>query len=231
MVADVTVVAAVYNNARTLPELCRRLRATLGPRLAAILLVDDGSTDDSRAVMATLDVTAIARPRNGGQSAAILDGLTAAATPITCVLDADLEDPPEALPDLIARLGQGDARVVFSSREEARPLSSRVFRRAMRAIFPTLPAHPCLCFAIDDRTRRQVLALATEGDYVVGLIGAVGVPTAQVTVQRGVRPAGPSGYSPATRIGYATRMLWSALALRTRQRARVAHARQKRDTR
>lgn len=231
MVADVTVVAAVYNNARTLPELSRRLQATLGARLAAIVLVDDGSTDGSREVMATLDVTAIARPRNGGQSAAILDGLAAAATPITCVLDADLEDPPEALLDLIARLARGDAGVVFSSRDEARPISSRLFRRAMRAIFPTLPAHPCLCFAMDDRTRRQVLTLAGDGDYVVGLIGATGVPTAQVTVQRSARPAGPSGYSPPTRIAYATRMLWSALALRTRTRALTGDARKTPGTR
>jgi glycosyltransferase involved in cell wall biosynthesis len=231
MVADVTVVAAVYNNARTLPELCRRLRATLGARLAAVVLVDDASTDASREVMATLAVTAIARPRNGGQSAAILDGLAAAATPIVCVLDADLEDPPEALPDLIAQLGRDGARVVFSSREEARPLSSRVFRRAMRAIFPTLPAHPCLCFAMDERTRRQVLALATAGDYLVAVIGALGVPTAQVTVPRSLRPSGSSGYSPPTRIAYATRMLWSALALRTRRRALAAAAQQIRDTR
>lgn len=231
MVEDVTVVAAVYNNARTLPELCRRLRAALGPRLAAIVLVDDGSTDGSREVMAALDVTAIARPRNGGQSAAILDGLAAAATPIVCVLDADLEDPPEALPDLIAALGRGDAGVVFSSREETRPLSSRLFRRAMRAIFPTLPAHPCLCFAMDDPTRRQVLALASPGDYVVGLIGAIGVPTAQVTVRRGVRPSGLSGYSPPTRIAYATRMLMSAIALRNRQRALAAAARRTHGTR
>jgi hypothetical protein len=112
--------------------------------------------------------------------------------------------------------------VVFSSRDEARPLTSRLFRRAMRTLFPSLPAHPCLCFAIDRETRTEVVRAAREGDYLPAVIGALGVPTGQVSVRRETRPAGRSGYGGRLRWTYAAGALWSSIICRWRRAARSA---------
>ena len=197
------------------------IRAALGDRLGEIIMVDDGSTDESVAIMQTLGVCVISRPRNGGQSAAILTGLAAASGSICCVLDADLEDPPETLPSLLSRLDPVSARAVFSSRDEPRPLTSRLFRRAMRLLFPTLPAHSCLCFAVDAGTRAAIVGAATERDYLPAVIGALGVPTAQVTVRREPAAAGESGHAGLRRLRYAGRAFASALRIRWRARRRV----------
>ena len=218
----VSVVLPVYRNAPVLPELYRRVRAALSDRPLEIVMVDDVSPDDSLAVMRSLDVVAVPLARRTGQNGAILAGLAHATQPLTCVLDADLQDPPEALPRLLERLGQGDVSVVFSTRETASPASSRLFRWLIQRIFPSLPARPCLCFALDAPTRQALLSLASERDYLVAAIGALSVPTAAVSVKREARPVGRSAYGTLRRTNYAARALSSALRLRFRKRTEHA---------
>jgi dolichol-phosphate mannosyltransferase len=153
MPIGVSVVLPVFNNAPVLLELERRIRSALADRPLQIVMVDDGSRDDSLGVIRSLSVDCLALPENRGQNCAILAGLRVAREPITCVMDADLEDPPDVLPRLVTRLEQGDARVVFSTRETASPLSSQLFRWLIHRLFPTLPAVPCLFFALDQTTR------------------------------------------------------------------------------
>jgi polyisoprenyl-phosphate glycosyltransferase len=218
----VSVVLPVYRNAPVLPELCRRLRAALHARVLEIVMVDDCSPDDSLAVMRSLDVVAVPLLRRTGQNGAILTGLARATQPLTCVLDADLQDPPEALPRMLARLSEGDVSVVFSTRETASPPSSRLFRWVIHRMFPNLPLRPCLCFAMDAPTRRALLGLATERDYLVAALGALAVRTAVVSVQREARPTGRSAYGTLRRTRYAARALFSAFRLRLHRRGKPA---------
>jgi glycosyltransferase involved in cell wall biosynthesis len=212
----VAVVVPVYNNVTTLVALCDRIRASFGSDAAEIVLVDDGSSDGSRDLLPTLGARAILHERNLGQNQAILTGLSAAQADVYCALDADLEDPPEALPRLVAALGDRGVQAAFSSRDERRPLSSRLFRRALRATFPTLPPYSSLCFAIDRATRDRLVAVGRASDYVVALIGGLGVPTAQVDVRREARGGGVTGYAGAARYRYAFRMLRATLRARWR---------------
>jgi glycosyltransferase involved in cell wall biosynthesis len=108
----VSVVAPVYNNAATLPALTARIRAAFPATPLEIILVDDRSTDRSREVMRTLGVRVIMHERNQGQNAAVLTGLRAATGAVCCALDADLEDPPEALPALVRALDPRDIDAV-----------------------------------------------------------------------------------------------------------------------
>ena len=209
----VSVVAPVFNNAGSLPALCSRVRVAFAPEPVEIVLVDDGSSDGSREVLAALDVTRVLHDRNRGQNQAILTGLGAASGEVCCVLDADLEDPPEALPALIAALTDR-VPVAFSSRDEPRLASTRLFRRVMRAAFPTLTPHACLCFAMTRTVVDRLLAVAREGDYVVALIGGMGVPTTEVLIQREERRSGQSGYPGLARYTHAARLLWSSLRVR-----------------
>ena len=110
----VAVVVPVYGNAATLAPLAERLAAALHGHDWRLRLVIDASPDDSAAVAARL---AAAEPRiavtvleiNVGQHRALAQGLAdePGAEAWVC-LDADLQDPPEAVPLLLARLAHGD---------------------------------------------------------------------------------------------------------------------------
>jgi glycosyltransferase involved in cell wall biosynthesis len=218
--AGVSVVVPVYNNAATLQELCVRVRNVLADRPLEIVLVDDRSTDQSLQVMRRLAVTAIAHPHNRGQNAAIVSGLAAASHPLTCVIDGDLEDPPESIPLLLAPVEASRAQVVFASRDETPRPSSRLFRWTIRRLFPSLPGHPCLCFAIDAGGRQALVQAARDGDYLPALIGWLELPSEQVAVNRAPRPdrAGASAYRGLRRARYAAAALGAALRLRWRPR-------------
>lgn len=218
----VAVVTPVYKNASTLAELSRRVAAALHGREWRLRFVVDASPDDSLAVAsalaaadARLAVTALAR--NGGQNRALLAGLAAedGAGPWVC-LDADLQDPPEAVPALLDRLAAGDVGVVFAGRRgayesPARLLTGRAHRRAM-ARLTGLPPDAGAFFAIDRPSRDRLLALGPPG--VVAGIGAAGVRWASVPVVRAGRPAGASAWTPAARLRQSARSLvW---AYRTR---------------
>ena len=175
-------------------------------------------------MLRTLDVVAIALPQRLGQNAALRTGLARATQPLACVMDADLQDPPEALPRLLERLAAGDVGVVFSSRNTRSPTSSRWFRWIIRRLFPSLPRTPCLCFAIDARTRAALLALTSNDDYLVAAIGALGVATTAIPVERAGRPSGRSSYARWRRISYAAWALVAAIRLRVRHGSALSEA-------
>lgn len=212
-----SVVVPVHNNAGTLPDLCRRIRESVPE--CEIVLVDDVSTDASRAVMQRLAVTTMALASRQGQSEAIRQGLARASGRLCCVLDADLQDPPEALPLMLARLRRGDADVVFSTRDGRRRLTSRLFRGTMRLLYPTLSPRACLCFAATADAAAEIVRRARPGDYLVAIIGVLGLRTAQVGVIRETRPGGGSAYPGLRRTRHGMRTFMSAVRLRWSTRA------------
>ena len=110
----ISVVLPVHNEAGTLPELHRRLTSRARqewPRYE-IVLVDDGSTDDSWFHLVELarndaHVHLLRLSRNFGHQAALTAGLDAARGDAVIVMDADLQDPPEVIPSLVAKWRRG----------------------------------------------------------------------------------------------------------------------------
>lgn len=110
----VSIVIPVYNSAPSLPELISRLVTTLEARGLnfEIILVDDGSGDDSRAVIRGLAagdarIILIARDHNAGQQAAIKTGLSQSRGRWVVTIDDDLEQQPEDIPLLLAEIKKG----------------------------------------------------------------------------------------------------------------------------
>jgi glycosyltransferase involved in cell wall biosynthesis len=111
----VSVVVPAYNEAATIAEVLRRLRAV--PFRTEVIVVDDGSTDDTPDIVAAVDgVRLIRRSQNAGKGAAVRDGIAASVGTIVLIQDADLEYDPKDLPKLLEPLLDGHADVVYGTR-------------------------------------------------------------------------------------------------------------------
>jgi undecaprenyl-phosphate 4-deoxy-4-formamido-L-arabinose transferase len=112
---DLSVVIPVYNEEENLPELGRRLFSTLNglSYRYEIIFVDDGSIDRSWEIISRMhrehpeEVRGLQFIRNFGQHPAIFAGFQAAQGKVIVTLDADLQNPPEEIPKLIAKLEEG----------------------------------------------------------------------------------------------------------------------------
>ncbi|WP_245161016.1 glycosyltransferase [Blastococcus sp. CT_GayMR16] len=219
----VAVVVPVYGNAATLRPLAERLAAALTGRDWRLRLVIDASPDDSAAVAAAL---AAGDPRisvtrldvNVGQHAALARGLAdvPAAEAWVC-LDADLQDPPEAVPLLLDRLAQGDVAAVFAGRRGAYEswLRRRTgdLHRLLAARLTGLPPDAGAFLAMGAGVRRAVLtAMGEEGaPSVVLAVARAGEPVASVPVARDRRPEGRSAWTGRARLRQSVRSLaWAA---------------------
>jgi glycosyltransferase involved in cell wall biosynthesis len=113
-----SVVVPVYNERDTIAEIVRRVRAVPIPK--EIIIVDDGSTDGTRDVLAQLDrgddLQVVLHERNQGKGAALKTGFMRATGEIVLVQDADLEYDPAEYPRLIQPIADGLADVVYGSR-------------------------------------------------------------------------------------------------------------------
>lgn len=215
----IAVVTPVYGNRATLTELAQRVEATLAGRAWRLRLVIDASPDDSLAVAEAL---AAADPRiavtrlteNVGQHRALERGLADEpdATAWAC-LDADLQDPPEALPRLLDRLAEGDVDVVFAGRrggyESAGRLATGRLHRKALARLTGLPDDAGAFLVMVAAAREAVLALRAPS--IVAALGIAGVPATSVPVDRHPRPSGRSAWSSAARLRQSARtLLWAA---------------------
>ena len=114
-----SVVMPVYNEQATLRDIVAAVRAVPIPK--ELILVDDGSKDDSRKILAELaathaDLRVIEHAENRGKGAALRTGFLEAKGDAVVVQDADLEYDPEDYPVLLAPILRGDADVVYGSR-------------------------------------------------------------------------------------------------------------------
>jgi len=139
---SLTVVRPVYNGAATLPALIERLvpvaRAAAAPY--EIILVNDGSRDNSWSTIESLtrhhpEIRGIDLMRNYGQHNALLCGIRASRHDIIVTLDDDLQQPPEEIPQLLAKLADGYDVVYGKPARERhgllRNLGSRIAKAAL----------------------------------------------------------------------------------------------------
>ncbi|SNR68991.1 glycosyltransferase [Blastococcus mobilis] len=223
MTTRVAVVAPVYGNAATLERLAGRLAAALGDRTWRLRLVVDASPDDSVAVasaLAAVDprIAVTDLPVNVGQHAALAQGLAAEPDADAWVcLDADLQDPPEAVPLLLDRLATGDVGAVFAGRRgryesPVRRLTGTLHRR-FAARLTGLPPDAGAFFAMDAEVRSAVLTAMTAeaAPSVVLAVARAGVPTTSVPVTRDLRPVGRSAWTGQARLRQSVRSLSWAL--------------------
>lgn len=115
--AVLTVVIPCFNEQSTVAEIVDRVLAS--PYVAEVIAVDDASTDDTLAILRSIDdprIRVLEHEVNRGKGAALRAGFAASTAPYVIVQDADLEYDPSEYGRLLAPLLAGDADVVYGSR-------------------------------------------------------------------------------------------------------------------
>jgi undecaprenyl-phosphate 4-deoxy-4-formamido-L-arabinose transferase len=129
----ISLVIPVYNEERNLARLIERIMPTMSAmkRPFEVVLVDDGSRDTSLEILKAHtkfpEVRVVELTRNYGQHAAILAGFSVVRGEIVITLDADLQNPPEEIPRLIAAMEEGDFDVVGTIRKGRKDSFFRIF--------------------------------------------------------------------------------------------------------
>lgn len=203
---SISIVVPVYRSAGMLPELHRRLTEALAQLNEdyEILLVEDCGGDNSWEVIEAISqrdahVRGIKLSRNFGQHAATICGISKAQGKYIITLDDDLEHPPEAIPQLIAKAREGYALVygVFRSRTHStwRNLTSELARRAFNRAIPTLN-YEYTSFRIIESSIAKVLAeFDSPFPFVDGYLSWLTNSYAKVEVPHCQRAEGTSNYN------------------------------------
>ena len=216
----ISIVVPVYNNESSLRELVTRIAAALATQAYEVLFVNDGSRDRSLNILRELAaenpcVRVISLSRNFGQHPAIGAGFARARGSHVVLMDADLQDAPEDIPLLLARLQQAQAEVAYTVRAGREKgggsrLTSRlyhyVFSRIVKADLPQNIGTLRLF------TRRVLEAVNAYPEYaaVYGpLMLFIGYKRTFVEVKHYARAHGKSSYSFMRRLSLAANSLVS----------------------
>jgi polyisoprenyl-phosphate glycosyltransferase len=211
-----SLVVPIFNEEAVIPILLRRLDALLETLDAAgeVIVVDDGSSDTSAIVIegkARVDerYRLIKLSRNFGHQIAITVGLHHASGRAVIVMDADLQDPPEVVLDMIAKWKEGYD--VVSAERTSRQGEGR-FKRATADLFYRLmgrlgdvstPRNAGDFRLVDRRALDCFLAMPERDRFVRGMFAWIGFRQGTVTFDRPSRAAGTSKYSLHKMIGLA----------------------------
>ena len=124
----ISVVTTIWNERKTIEELIQRTRTALKQYPHEIIVIDDSSQDETIKIVKLLTDIAITKPREG-QSQGLLYGMKLAKYPIIVTIDADLENPPEHIPELVELTKEYD--VVVASRTEISRISEKIASKTL----------------------------------------------------------------------------------------------------
>jgi polyisoprenyl-phosphate glycosyltransferase len=203
-----SVVVPVYNEEEVLPEFHRRLAAVLDglPAAAEIIYVNDGSRDATMALLTGLHrsdarVAVIDLSRNFGKEIAMSAGLDSASADAVVVIDADLQDPPELIPDMVRAWQEGNDVVLM--RRSSRAQESWLKRATARAFYRAIGRMGTIDIPenVGDfrlLSRRAVAALRRfpeRSRFMKGLFAWIGFPGKEIAYDRDARYAGETKWN------------------------------------
>ena len=205
---DLSVVVPVYNEQEVLLESYRRLSKVLSgmEERYELVFVDDGSRDATRAILRELarrdpNVRFIGFSRNFGHQAAITAGVDASAGKAVVIIDADLQDPPELIPRMVAKWKEG-YEVVYGKRTKRKgetafkKITAALFYRFLRAMAnQDIPVDAGDFRLLDRRICRILLENVNERcRYMRGLVSWMGFRQTFIEYEREERFAGVTKY-------------------------------------
>ena len=222
MIPKYSFVIPVYNEEKTILELYQRVNAVMKQLDGSVelILVNDGSRDRSLQLLRDLHekdprICYLSLARNFGHQVAVTAGLNFVRGQVIVILDADLQDPPELIPDMIEKWRQG-YQVVYAQRTQRRQegwfkrFTAYVFYRLLKRLadvdIPTDTGDFCLL----DRQVVDVLnSMPERNRYIRGLRAWVGFQQTAVRFERDPRYAGEIKYTFSKSFGLAVNGLVS----------------------
>lgn len=203
---EISVVIPLFNEAESLPELHRQLTAALSAfgRTYELLFIDDGSRDESPAVLRQLAaadarVRVLSFRRNFGKSAGLATGFRAARSQYVISMDADLQDDPAEIPALIAKLEAGFDLVSGWKKKRFDPLSKTIPSKLFNAVTSLLSGirlHDFNC-GLKAYRREVVKELPVYGElhrFLPVLAFKLGYRIAEIPVQHRARQFGKTKF-------------------------------------
>ncbi|MCC5627992.1 glycosyltransferase family 2 protein [Nostoc sphaeroides] len=208
MLPKYSLIVPIYNEEEIIPELYRRLSAVMNrlDGVVELILINDGSRDRSLQLLRELHqkdsrICYLSFARNFGHQIAVTAGLNFVRGQVIIILDADLQDPPELIPDMIEKWRQG-YQVVYAQRTQR--LKERWFKRFTAYFFyrilkkladveiPTDTGDFCLM----DRQIVDILnSMPERTRYIRGLRSWVGFEQTAIRFERNPRFAGEVKYT------------------------------------
>ncbi|SER63433.1 dolichol-phosphate mannosyltransferase [Pedococcus cremeus] len=205
---ELSIVVPVYNEEDVLPLLAQRLRPVADGLGATyeVVTVDDGSTDSTAVVLQRIrrewpELRVVRLRANAGHQAAISAGLAVARGDYVVTLDADLQDPPEVIAQMLAVARDERVDVVYGVRSDRssdsafKRLSARAFYRVIRALSGTSAQSDAGDYRMMSRATVEAVNSLPEHNRVLRfIVPALGFPSASVSYRRDERAAGRSKY-------------------------------------
>ena len=203
-----SVIVAVYNEEKVLPATCGRLlrvMKALGEPFE-ILFIDDGSRDGTLEILrgiaaAEPSVRVLALSRNFGQQVAITAGLEHAAGRTAVLIDGDLQDPPELIPDMIALWREG-WDVVYGKRRSrqgekpSKKTTSRLFYRLLRWVTDQdIPIDTGDFRLMDRKVIDALVSMKEQSKFYRGMVAWAGFRQTPLEFVREARAAGDTKFT------------------------------------
>ncbi|WP_108814385.1 glycosyltransferase family 2 protein [Loktanella sp. Alg231-35] len=204
---QISVVVPCMNEAESIPHLVERLASSVKPYgdQAEILLVDDGSTDETWSAIQTArefcaQLRGLRLSANRGHQVALTAGLEAAKGERIFMLDADLQDPPELLGDMMVMMDRG-YDVVYGTRRkrEGETVFKRVTAWAFYRVLNTMsdvdiPRDTGDFRLVSRKALTAVLSMPERARFVRGMFAWVGFRQIGIEYVRAPRESGETKY-------------------------------------
>ena len=214
----VSIVVPCFNEEAGIAELVRRCReaavAAVGENYE-IILVDDGSSDRTWPVILSLfdgnkNLIGIRLSRNFGHQVALTAGLCAVSGTVAFVIDADLQDPPELLGEMLGAMAQNEADVVYGQRKsragegwfkkKSASLFYRLLKKATDVVIPIDTGD----FRLMSRRVSDLIAQMPERDrFIRGMVASIGFKQVPFEYDREQRFAGETKYPLSKMVSFA----------------------------
>ena len=221
MKKHLSVIVPCFNEEEVISESYKRIKNVLTSLdiTSEIIFVNDGSLDRTEELLSELvekdnDVKLLSFSRNFGHQVAVTAGINNCTGDMAVIIDADLQDPPELIPDMIRTMEENNAQVVYCVRKARKgesffkKITAKFFYRFINFLSEVrLPVDTGDFRLIDKTIIREFQQMHEKGKYIRGLIAWMGFKQVPFYYEREPRFAGETKYPLSKMLKLATTSL------------------------
>ena len=218
---SLSIIVPCFNEEEVIRETYKRIKSVLSKVefSSEIIFINDGSIDKTEYLLSELsktdkDIKIITFSRNFGHQKAVTAGLNNCTSDMAVIIDADLQDPPELIPEMIKTMENAKAQVVYCVRKSRKgegffkKISAKLFYRLLNFFSEVkLPVDTGDFRLIDKSIIREFNQLHEKGKYIRGLVSWIGFKQVPFYYERESRFAGETKYPFSKMLKLATTSL------------------------